>query len=102
MVGKWHIGFQEGLRPHERGFDFHYGFLSGARTYLPGNADVDPLLRNGRPVTDEKEYLTDAFAARPSRFSTAARTSRSSFTLRSTRCIRRWRQPTNTPLVSPT
>ncbi len=21
MVGKWHIGFKEGLRPHERGFD---------------------------------------------------------------------------------
>ena len=36
MVGKWHIGFTPGLRPHERGFDFHYGFLSGARTYLPG------------------------------------------------------------------
>jgi arylsulfatase A-like enzyme len=62
MVGKWHIGFREGLRPHERGFDFHYGFLSGARTYLPGKADVDPLVRNGQPVTDEKEYLTDAFA----------------------------------------
>jgi arylsulfatase A-like enzyme len=62
MVGKWHVGFREGLRPHERGFDFHYGFLSGARTYLPGNPDVDPLLRNGQPVTDEKEYLTDAFA----------------------------------------
>jgi arylsulfatase A-like enzyme len=62
MVGKWHIGFKEGLRPHERGFDFHYGFLSGARTYLPGKADNDPLIRNGHPVTDEKEYLTDAFA----------------------------------------
>jgi len=62
MVGKWHIGFKEGLRPHERGFDFHYGFLSGARTYLPGKRDADPLVRNGQPVTDEKEYLTDAFA----------------------------------------
>lgn len=62
MVGKWHIGFKEGLRPHERGFDFHYGFLSGARTYMPGKADNDPLIRNGKPVTDEKEYLTDAFA----------------------------------------
>lgn len=62
MVGKWHIGFKEGLRPHERGFDYHFGFLSGAHTYLPGKSDVDPLLRNGQPVTDEKEYLTDAFA----------------------------------------
>jgi arylsulfatase A-like enzyme len=62
MVGKWHIGFKEGLRPHERGFDYHYGFLSGAHTYLPGKADNDPLLRNGEIVRDEKEYLTDAFA----------------------------------------
>jgi arylsulfatase A-like enzyme len=61
MVGKWHIGFKEGLRPHERGFDFYFGFLSGAHTYLPGKQDANPLLRNGKPVTDEKEYLTDAF-----------------------------------------
>ncbi len=62
MVGKWHVGFKPGLRPHERGFDEHFGFLSGARTYLPGKPDVDPLVRNGEPVTDEQEYLTDAFA----------------------------------------
>ncbi len=63
MVGKWHIGFKEGLRPHERGFDYHYGFLSGARSYYPDNPrENDPLIRNGQPVTNEKEYLTDAFA----------------------------------------
>jgi len=61
MVGKWHVGFKEGLRPHERGFDFHFGFLSGAHTYLPDRKDNDPLLRNGK-VVQEKEYLTDAFA----------------------------------------
>jgi len=63
MVGKWHIGFKEGLRPHERGFDYHYGFLSGARSYYPDNPrENDPLIRNGQIVRDEKEYLTDAFA----------------------------------------
>jgi arylsulfatase A-like enzyme/catechol 2,3-dioxygenase-like lactoylglutathione lyase family enzyme len=63
MVGKWHIGFKEGLRPHERGFDFHYGFLSGARSYEPDNPrEFDPIIRNGVVVKDEKEYLTDAFA----------------------------------------
>lgn len=62
MVGKWHVGFREGLRPHERGFDTHYGFLSGAHSYLPGKIDNDPLVRNGQSVADEKEYLTDAFA----------------------------------------
>jgi arylsulfatase A-like enzyme len=61
MVGKWHIGFKEGLRPHERGFDYHYGFLSGAHTYLPGKFDNDPIMRNGQPVQPTK-YLTDEFA----------------------------------------
>ncbi len=63
MVGKWHIGFQEGLRPHERGFDYYYGFLSGARSYYPDSPrEFDPIIRNGVRVTDETEYLTDAFA----------------------------------------
>ena len=64
MVGKWHIGFREGLRPHERGFDYHYGFLSGAHPYLPERyAEYhEPLFHNGEVVTGEKEYLTDAFA----------------------------------------
>ncbi len=61
MVGKWHIGFKEGLRPHERGFDYHYGFLSGAHTYLPGKFDNDSIIRNGQPVKPTK-YLTDEFA----------------------------------------
>ena len=61
MIGKWHIGFKEGLRPHERGFDFHYGFLGGARSYLPEKGDNDPIVRNGQPVQTTK-YLTDAFA----------------------------------------
>ncbi|MCC7495506.1 MAG: sulfatase-like hydrolase/transferase [Fimbriimonadaceae bacterium] len=62
MVGKWHVGFREGLRPHERGFDSYFGFLGGARSYYPDNPKADPLVRNGEPVTAEREYLTDAFA----------------------------------------
>ena len=63
MIGKWHLGFKEGLRPWERGFDYFFGFLGGARSYYPNNPrEQDPLLCNGRIVTDEKEYLTDAFA----------------------------------------
>jgi arylsulfatase A-like enzyme len=61
MIGKWHIGFKEGLRPHERGFDYHYGFLSGAHTYLPGERDQDSILRNGTEVKPTK-YLSDEFA----------------------------------------
>jgi len=66
MVGKWHVGFREGLRPVERGFDFFYGFLAGAHTYLPERFGekryAGRLMRNGELVNNEKEYLTDAFA----------------------------------------
>ncbi len=62
LVGKWHLGFDEQFHPNRRGFDEFYGFLGGARRYLPANSedDVLPILRNSEPV-DEQEYLTDAF-----------------------------------------
>lgn len=63
MIGEWHIGFKEGLRPHERGFDYHFGFLSGAHTYLPGREDNDAIVRNGETVkTTKLKELQAAFA----------------------------------------
>ena len=62
-AGKWHVGFQPGLRPHERGFDYTYGFHSGARTFYPnGPKQNHQMFKNGKPFHDETEYLTDAFA----------------------------------------
>ncbi len=66
MVGKWHLGFKEGLQPHQRGFDEHYGFHGGSRTYFP-SPTADELVRNGQPV-EQPEYLTDAFADEAVRF----------------------------------
>ena len=62
MMGKWHIGFKEGLRPHERGFDETFVFHSGARSFLPENPPRNALYRNGRAVAENFEYLTDEFA----------------------------------------
>ena len=62
MAGKWHVGFKRGLRPHQRGFDYYYGFLGGGRSYYPNSPRVsDPIIRNGEVVKDETQYLTDAF-----------------------------------------
>lgn len=67
MVGKWHVGFKEGLRPHERGFDHHFGFLGGAHNCLLGPNRRAELVRNGESI-EEEEYLTDAFAREAAAF----------------------------------
>lgn len=61
-VGKWHIGYSEGRRPTERGFDEYFGFLGGDHIYFPppGKEKAAPILRGLEPV-DEPEYLTTAF-----------------------------------------
>jgi arylsulfatase A-like enzyme len=60
MVGKWHVGYKPELTPPKRGFDEFFGFLSGAHNYLPGGRRSE-LRRGMEAITDEKEYLTDAF-----------------------------------------
>ncbi|MCA9121639.1 MAG: sulfatase-like hydrolase/transferase [Planctomycetaceae bacterium] len=62
MVGKWHIGFNEGLRPHERGFDHTFVFHSGARSFFPENPPRNALYRNGVTVDEKFDYITDEFA----------------------------------------
>lgn len=63
--GKWHLGYDQGQQPLQKGFDYFYGFLSGGRSYfyrpekddLPGAKTA--LFENNRQVTPGS-YLTDA------------------------------------------
>jgi arylsulfatase A-like enzyme len=65
LVGKWHLGAADELRPNARGFDEFFGFLGGAHTYLPGKGA--PIYRN-RDEVKETEYLTDAFGREAAAF----------------------------------
>jgi arylsulfatase A-like enzyme len=64
MVGKWHLGEQEGFTPLDRGFEEFFGFHGGGHVYLPPRSDKGeynaPILRNREPL-HERRYLTDAF-----------------------------------------
>jgi len=68
MVGKWHLGIHPDLRPNARGFDFYYGFLNGAHSYVEWtnkfsrHKDKWPIFRNNEMVPPQKGvYLTDLF-----------------------------------------
>ena len=74
-IGKWHLGAHRLQRPLKRGFDEHFGFLSGGHRYFPDQWTLNDLseiksqndgyktkiLHNGIRI-NEKEYLTDAMS----------------------------------------
>jgi len=63
LIGKWHLGHREDwMLPNRRGFDYFYGFVTGAihyYTHRSGNAGLD-WQRNGESVTEEG-YTTTLF-----------------------------------------
>ena len=75
IIGKWHLGAHESLRPNSRGFDEFFGHLTGGHRYLPeeltlkdetevkahNQAYRTKILRNTNRVEID-DYLTDEFS----------------------------------------
>ena len=66
MTGKWHLGLQEGSRPHEHGFDHWFGFMAGCIDYYSHifywDHSIDPLhdlWENNQEVWLNGEYFTE-------------------------------------------
>ena len=54
IVGKWHLGFcSENYFPMNRGFDTHYGYLTGSQDYF--HHDSTPQLGDKKPGYDFRE-----------------------------------------------
>lgn len=71
MIGKWHLGVEQPLRPHHRGFNYFFGFLNGSRDYtaweprFAQKKDKWPIFSNDRMLpAEENAYLTDRFSER--------------------------------------
>lgn len=68
MVGKWHLGEDDPRYfPLQRGFDYFYGILAGAHTYMPYGSQGQPLSKyelteGNEPAPPNEDYLTDVFA----------------------------------------
>jgi len=61
--GKWNIGFGEGVRPTERGFDEFFGHASGNINYFTHRYEGWNDLRRGTEEVQVEGYSTDLFAA---------------------------------------
>jgi len=62
LIGKWHLGFQPEFSPNKHGFDYFFGFNSGAMDYIShgGEKKGSDLYENGKQI-EVKGYLTDIF-----------------------------------------
>ncbi|MEJ7646083.1 MAG: sulfatase-like hydrolase/transferase [Chryseolinea sp.] len=60
LIGKWHLGIQPEHSPNKNGFDYFFGFRSGASDYIShkGDSRTDDLWENDSLVLREG-YLTD-------------------------------------------
>ncbi len=75
MSGKWHVGEERPHWPVDRGFDKHYGLISGAANYFDISktkaADAKRTMAiDDKPFTPKpgKFYMTDAFSENAVKF----------------------------------
>jgi len=63
LIGKWHLGFRSQHSPIKNGFDYFFGFHSGAADYIShkGDEGKHDLYENDALVYPEG-YLTDLFS----------------------------------------
>lgn len=63
LVGKWHLGFKKEFGPTQNGFDYFFGFHSGAIDYISHNENGNkPDLYENDSLVDVKGYMTDLLA----------------------------------------
>jgi arylsulfatase A-like enzyme len=61
MIGKWHLGHLEPLKPYNRGFDETYWHPHGGVLFPNSKTGFIPNLYCGKNPVNEPEYSTDAF-----------------------------------------
>ena len=70
--GKWHVGDIPEARPHRRGFDYSWTFLSGARSYFPNEIEDQEghikSIRENDQFTTFEGYLTDVLGQKAVEF----------------------------------
>jgi arylsulfatase A-like enzyme len=63
LIGKWHLGFKPEYSPNANGFDYFFGFHSGAADYVSHRSQAGRAsqMRENEKQILIKGYLTDVF-----------------------------------------
>src|SRR5918995_20431 len=69
LIGKWHLGWKPEFGPNEHGFDYFFGFKSGAIDFYTHESagGAHDLFENATPVHPDG-YMTDLITERAVRF----------------------------------
>lgn len=60
LVGKWHLGFGPEHTPNKNGFDYFFGFKTGATDYISHTAlQGEPDLYENETLVEKNGYITD-------------------------------------------
>jgi arylsulfatase A-like enzyme len=60
LVGKWHLGYKPEYTPNKNGFDYFFGFKTGATDYISHTAFNDePDLYENDILVQKNGYITD-------------------------------------------
>ena len=60
LVGKWHLGYKPAYTPNKNGFDYFFGFKTGATDYISHTAfKGEPDLYENDILVQKDGYLTD-------------------------------------------
>jgi len=68
MIGKWHLGDSEAMRPYNRGFDETFWHPNGGVLLPDPKTGFLKNVRRGPEVVEESDYSTDAFGREAAAF----------------------------------
>ena len=73
QIGKWHLGWAEGLTPNDQGFDYSFGHIGGvidnwSHFYYWRGPNRHDLQRNNQEIFRDGEYFQDLMLTEATRF----------------------------------
>jgi arylsulfatase A-like enzyme len=72
-IGKWHLGYDDGLLPNQQGFQHSFGHMGGcidnySHFFYWSGPNVHDLYRNGQEIHEDGKYFPDLMVAEAKTF----------------------------------